>query len=190
MRIVSGNDFLLKIPFTKYQTRGGVTAKGIFHIEEASDVKVSLTYLDLPPERVMLGVSNIHPLKSLERFRHKQELTITGKEEGTLYARVSSDLPICHRYDLEVTGIYDGKQFRTNERNVLEIVSSNDEANISPTIYEGEDSYNIDTQLVFMPDYPLEVVTEEEYLSLLDNGKIGEDILYAVVDETELEREF
>lgn len=125
-KIVKGNDFLLRIPVVKVVSG----EKFDFPLTACSEVSVSL-------------------VNSYKRYRLAS--VIEDGTDNVLHSRVEGDTMPCGCYALEVKGKLFGSDWRSNEYEQIQLVDNNASADTElPDVDEGEDSVEIDTQVIVM----------------------------------------
>ena len=131
LKIVRGNDFYLNVP-----------VREISYVKDATGKRVRVTdKIDLDDIMALM----VTLVSSDGVFRKTIPFAVSRMDSSTLVVKVCSGILLEGWYGLEIIGINKGNKIRSYERKVFKIVGSNGQGEISPDVYEGEASYQIDT---------------------------------------------
>lgn len=163
LRIVGGNDFYLMVPVRRIVFRSDEYGRRL-PVGERMDL----------PECSVLGVNLI------DECERKTKLPFTIKEgdDSELIVKFKGCRLDYGWYGIEVVGTYDGRRFRSYERNVFKIVENNGKSFVCGEQYAGEASYQIDTMwtLYAQESYPffeLDPVSMKLYQhGVVENGEM------------------
>ena len=126
IRILRGNDFVMRIPVKKY-VNGKLEA---FPLPACTDISVRLC-------------------NSYRRY--DLSFSIDVAEDHVLWSRVEGDQLSLGAYALEVRGKIFGNDWRSNEYQQIQIVDNNASADYEFMETEGENSVDMDTAIVILP---------------------------------------
>ena len=126
IRILRGNDFVMRIPVKKY-VNGKLEA---FPLPACTDISVRLC-------------------NSYRRY--DLSFSIDVAEDYVLWSRVEGDQLSLGAYALEVRGKIFGNDWRSNEYQQIMIVDNNASADYEFMETEGENSVDMDTAIVILP---------------------------------------
>ena len=126
IRILRGNDFVMRIPVQKY-VNGKLEA---FPLPACTDISVRLC-------------------NSYRRY--DLSFSIDVAEDHVLWSRVEGDQLSLGAYALEVRGKIFGNDWRSNEYQQVQIVDNNASADYEFIEAEGENSVDMDTAIVILP---------------------------------------
>ena len=126
IRILRGNDFVMRIPVKKY-VNGKLEA---FPLPACTDISVRLC-------------------NSYRRY--DLSFSIDVAEDHVLWSRVEGDQLSLGAYALEVRGKIFGNDWRSNEYQQIMIVDNNASADYEFMETEGENSVDMDTAIVILP---------------------------------------
>ena len=126
IRILRGNDFVMRIPVKKY-VNGKLEA---FPLPACTDISVRLC-------------------NSYRRY--DLSFSIDVAEDHVLWSRVEGDQLSLGAYALEVRGNIFGNDWRSNEYQQIMIVDNNASADYEFMETEGENSVDMDTAIVILP---------------------------------------
>ena len=126
IRILRGNDFVMRIPVKKY-VNGKLEA---FPLRACTDISVRLC-------------------NSYRRY--DLSFSIDVAEDHVLWSRVEGDQLSLGAYALEVRGKIFGNDWRSNEYQQIQIVDNNASADYEFMEMEGENSVDMDTAIVILP---------------------------------------
>ena len=126
IRILRGNDFVMRIPVKKY-VNGKLEA---FPLPACTDISVRLCN---------------------SYRRDDLSFSIDVAEDHVLWSRVEGDQLSLGAYALEVRGKIFGNDWRSNEYQQIMIVDNNASADYEFMETEGENSVDMDTAIVILP---------------------------------------
>lgn len=123
LRIVRGNTFFIRIDVFAKDYSGEEIQD--FNLEESTDIKVRA--------------------RTEYKATYLDDFTISGNE-----IRIKWENMPCGKYGIDVSGVFNGIQWRFFNRSVLTIVESNKEANIPESSIIDDDTYDIDGVVVIL----------------------------------------
>lgn len=165
LQIVEGNDFYLMVPVRK-----------IVFVKDSRGKEVKVK--DRIPLEDCLNLT-VHAIDHDTGKCISLPFTISEDDDSMLITKVKSNAVHQGWYGLEVKGTYDGRKIRSYEQKVFKIVENNGKSFVSGMMYEGEQSYQIDTMwmLYACPGYA-HLYIDLDTMNLIQVGVVDEGRMY------------